>query len=424
MMKEYQLLEIINCLINFIKMKLNKEFKIGLLVLVALVLFIWGFQFLKGKNMFSPGDKYYGVYSKLENLTEGSFIYYNGFKVGTVDKVQMHPSERGKFVVTFVITEKFFIPKNSIAEIYNSDLMGSKSIDLKEGDSNMPILPGDTISTSIKADIFDAVIGEFGPIKDKAEALITNLDSVLIGVSNIFKKENSHIIDDLIKSLHISATQLKGISLRIGDSFNDGGELSNSLENIEHLSQKFKDILDNIDEDDISSIISGLDSTMTMIQTSMKEIEEANGTIGKLINDEELYQNLTDAAENLDKLLEDVRINPKKYVSFSAFDFGKKVYLVTSEEIAKEKEITFKVNLKTTNTSDNLANSKVENYNVEEFVLKNKFLYIIGESNSYLEMENLKNKIIENFPTAEILAFEKGKNIKLEKALKTINYRE
>ncbi len=402
-------------------MKVKKEFKIGLLVLVALGFFIFGFQFLKGNSIFSPGEKYYGVYSNMNNLSADAAVFYNGFKVGSVDKVALHPKEKGKFVIAFSITEKIFIPKNSVAQIFNSDIMGSKAIDLIMGDSSESLMPGDTIMTSIKDDMFDTVFNEIEPLKGTVVTLLRNLDAVLTDLHQLFNEENASIISDALLSFNVVANEFEDISKKIGGSLKENGELANSIKSIEEITKNFAEISSSINNQDLANILSNTDSTMAILYETIKDIESANGTIGKLINDEELYTNLADASNNLDRLLEDIRLNPKKYVHLSAFNFGKKVYLITNEEIAKEKEITFKLNLKSLpNQQTDFANSVVENYKVEVMMFNNAYNYIIGNSYSYVEIDNLKKKLDREFPNSEIFAFEKGKKIDLEKALKKV----
>ncbi len=403
-------------------MKVKKEFKIGLLVLISLAIFIWGFQFVKGTNIFAPGNKYYAVYENLNNLTSGSPVLYKGYKVGIVDKASLHPNKSGKFLVTFSLTEDFFLPENSVAQIFTEDLMGSKAINLIEGDSDKNIAPGDTLLSNIKDDMIDMVLEEIMPLKSKAVDLISNLDSVLIGVNELFSKRNISSIDNALTSLDIAAAEFKVISKKLGDSFKDNGELANSISNLEELTKNLANLSSNLSEDDIANLLSNADSTMAVLHKTLKEIEEANGTIGKLINEEELYINLVDATHNLDRLLEDIRLNPKKYLHISAFNFGRKVYLVTNEELAKEKEITFKLNLKSSPSQQvEFSNSVIGNYKVEEYKINNRYNYTIGNSYSYIEIENLKNKLNDEFPDSEILAFEKGRNISLQKALKKVN---
>ncbi len=219
---------------------IKKEVKIGFLVLLSLIALIWGFQFLKGSNIFVPGERYYGTYSQVDGLNEGAPIYYRGFKVGMVENIKLHPTKRGKFLISFVLTEDFHLPKNTVAQIYSIDLMGSKAIQLIEGNSTEPLIPGDTLLTNTMGDLMHQMGMEVLPLKDKAERLLVHFDSVLVGISEVFSEQNKSNLDMAILDFTLSMNNLKNLSAKLDGTLGENGEIGRSFQNIESFTETLK----------------------------------------------------------------------------------------------------------------------------------------------------------------------------------------
>jgi len=420
----------------FTFMILKKEVKIGLLVLLSLAAFVWGFQFMKGSNIFVPGERYYGTYSQVDGLNEGAPIFYRGFKVGMVQDIKLHPAKRGKFLISFVLTEEFHLPKNTVAQIYSIDLMGSKAIQLIEGDSAVPLVPGDTLSTNTMGDLIHQMGMEVLPIKDKAERLLVHLDSVLTGISEVFSEQNKSNLDMAILDFTLSMNNFKNMSAKLDGSLGEYGEIGRSFQNIESFTETLNNqsenlnttmenltsLSENLKNSDVEGLISQLDSTLKMASRTIDKITSGNGTLGKLINDQSLYLNLTDASANLDRLLADVRHNPERYVHFSAINFGRKVYINADDELASQQGIVFKVQVAESSIPLDIKNSVVlGDMPVFEDTDGNLYLYTVGQTYSYSEALSLMDRLQPVFPAAVVVAFKDGKSIRLKRALKKIN---
>ena len=417
-------------------MKIRREIKTGILVLLSLIMLIWGLNFLKGWNILSGGNIYYGVYNKVDGLTEGSPIFFKGYKIGTVRGIELDASRKGEFVVAFLITKPIQFSENAIAQIYSLDIMGSKGVQLLVDAGSKTLVPGDTLRTSLMGDLIDQVGMEVLPIKDKAERLIVKLDSVLTDIGNVFSQENRKGLDNSIKSLSDAMTNLAQMSDRINQALDENGELGKSLENLEGFTSSLKKQSSNLDiittnlagfstqlnQINLSSLASSADSTILALNGLVDKATNGDGSLGMLMGDQTLYLNLQDATANLDRLLADVRHNPERYLSFSAINFGRRVYVDTDETLADEKGIAFKVKVAQSNKPLEIRNTLVlEDKPVyEDFDGKN-YIYTVGETRSYTDALKLYDRLQPIFPAATVISLQEGKLIRLEKALRKID---
>ncbi len=417
-------------------MKIRREFKIGFLVLVSLVVLIWGMNFLKGTNIFLSGDTYYGVYSRVDGLNQGSPIYYKGFKVGSVREIKMHPTQQGLFLITFFINEPVKLNENTVAQIYSLDLMGSKGVQLIEAPGTRLLNPGDTLRTSVMGDLVDQVSMEVLPLKEKTERLIVKLDSVLTDIGSVFSVENRKNLEYSIKSLHLTMANVALISEKLNHALDDNGSIGMSLSNMEAFTNALQMQRANLDiitanlagfavqlnQSDIAGLMSSADSTLIVLNGLIDKATKGDGSLGMLLSDQSLYLNMQDATANLDRLLADIRHNPERYLHFSAVNFGRRIYVNTNESLAEEKGIIFKVKVAQSNTPLEIRNSIVlddkvvfEDYNGKSYV------YTVGETRSYPEILKLNDRLLPIFPEANIIALKDGKPIRLKSALRKIN---
>ena len=417
----------------------RKEIKIGLMVVVSLFILIWGFNFMKGRNFFLQSANYYGIYSRVEGLTEGSPIFYRGFKIGSVRKIEFNSKNHNEFVVTFHLTKELPITNRTVAQLYSVGLLDSKAIQLiNYGDFNeegtIDLYPGDTLKTSVLGALLDQVSTEVLPLKDKVENLIVSLDSVLSNIGGIFTYENKENINMAISSFYRTVISLERSVSAIQLNLSSGGNLYESFDNIENFTASLRDQSENLNEittnlrefsanlndADISKIVSNIDSVVYNLNFLIEKASSGEGSLGMLMEDNTLYLNLSDAAANLDRLMMDIRHHPDRYVSFSAINIGKKVYLSSDEKLAEEQNIVYKVKVAESKTPlDNLKNKRILNdMNVFEDYDGKKYIYTVGETHSYNSALKLADRLYETYPEAKIIALQNGKPIKLSKAVK------
>ncbi len=315
-------------------MKYKKEIITGLVFIVALALLIWGFNFLKGFNLLKEQRIVYAVYEEVSGLNRANPVSINGLKVGQVSDIYFEPGYSGNIIVKIMIETEIPIPRNSVALIYSSDLMGSKAINLILGNDSLHIANGDTLATKVEASLKEAVNQQIQPLKLKAEELILSIDSVVTVIKAIFNesaRQNlsnslasiqetfanlesaSHNLDELVAS---EKTRLAEIMINL-ESIT--GTISNNEENIDNILKNFSTISDSLASADIPGTFQNLNRVADDLAVIIEKINKGEGSIGMLVNDEDLYKDLQRSAEQLNLLLEDVRVNPKRYVRFSLF---------------------------------------------------------------------------------------------------------
>ena len=304
-------------------MKLNKEIKIGLIAIAIISLFIWGYSFLKGKNLLSTNDVYYAVYNNIDGLEEASPVLVSGFQIGIVESIKIHETYRDKIVVKFAVEENIKLPKNTEAIIYPATLIAGKAIKLNFSDSKEFYSNKDTIIGVLEQSIITSLSDELIPVKTKIENLVLSMDSVLAIFDNKTKDnlkvslENlSKITNNLNKMLDSESSKL-AIILKNAESISTN--LKNNNEQITNILENFSNISDSIEQADIKTTILNANKTLAEFSEISSKINNGEGTIGMLINNDSLYNNLNSLAADLDSLVIDFNENPKRYIHFSLF---------------------------------------------------------------------------------------------------------
>ena len=315
-------------------MRRSKPFIIGFTFILAIVIFVWGFNYLKGRDLFKKQEFLYARYHTVNGLVAAKPVYVNGLQVGQVSRLYFAPDLSGDIIVELVIQNKFPIPKNSIAHIFSADLMGSKSITLILGDSKVPVKSGDTLLTSVEGSLMESVNKQVAPLKAKAEVLMGSVDTLIAAFNTVMNDETVKSLSSSIKDIQSTFKNLSSTTSRLDDlATSEGNRLSNILTNTDSLIAtlnsnreglsriigNFESISDSLSKANIAAIIYKADSSINSLNQILAKINEGQGTAGKLMNNDSLYRELNKSAEELNKLLKDVRENPKRYVKFSLF---------------------------------------------------------------------------------------------------------
>jgi phospholipid/cholesterol/gamma-HCH transport system substrate-binding protein len=315
-------------------LKFSKEFRIGFLFILAIAILVWGFSFLKNKNILYKERVLIAVYKNVNGLNPSDPVYINGVKVGQVGKVYFNPSLNGDIIVELVFTDKFPVSRQSTARIFSEDLMGSKAIEILLGPGPDFAVNGDTLRTDMETSLKDAVNQQILPLKLKAEDLLSSIDTMVVAVQGIFNKDALADLNASIKSIRQtmknleSTTQnldtlvllqsnrlasiLYNIDMITRNLNNNSGEINRILGNLATLS-------DTLAQANISGVIHNIDKTFTDLANVMARVDKGEGTLGLLLNDDKLYKDLQKSASDLDLLIEDIRLNPKRYVRVSVF---------------------------------------------------------------------------------------------------------
>lgn len=315
-------------------MKYRKEIIIGLVFIAALALFIWGFSFLKGFNLFKEQRVLYAKYDRVSGLSKANPVSINGLKVGQVSDIYFEPNFSGKIIVEITIETQLPIPRNSVALIYSSDLMGSKAIDLKLGNDSLLVANGDTLGTRVEASLKEAVNQQIQPLKAKAEELILSIDSVVTVIKEIFNEQARENLTSSLASVQATFENLESASynldqmiaaekVRFGEIMYNLESITTTIreneEDIDNIISNFSVISDSLAQADIPRTFANINRVVADVADIVEKIDNGEGTLGMLVNNESLYRDLQKSAEQLSLLLEDLRVNPKRYVRFSLF---------------------------------------------------------------------------------------------------------
>ena len=417
-------------------MKISKFTKLGALIVFTILILIWGLSYLKGHNFFKTTNYYYVVYDRIEGLLKSDAVTLNGYQVGQVQAIHLAPNGTGKLIVTLSIDGDIKIPVNSVARIVSSDIMGTKSITLLYNPNAKVYQPNDTIPGAVESGLKEQVSMQVLPLKRKAEQLLANIDSAITILTVIFNKDARENLSESFKNINLTISNIEATSSQLNSLIaKESGSISNIVNNLDSVSNAFKaksgdfenlignlsSISDSLRSIPFSPMIASVSDATEQIKKILTKLNSDEGTAGLLLNNPTLYENLLQLTDNLDRLIRDVRLNPKRYVSFSAIDLGKEVY-ITSTGNNKNQDIVFRVNLISTPNKIPLDSELFKGLGkVEEYVASGAYSYMAGSTNDYNEILDLYDKAIINFPNAEIIAFRNGKQINLERAIKKLN---
>ena len=403
-------------------MKFSKDAKIGLVVIGAIVILIWGVNFLKGFNVFSSEQVFYARYERVDGLKKSSSVTLKGYKVGQIKSIKFSSASADHLLVEFAISNQFKLPANSVARIESADIMGTKEIKIIPGKGKTLLQTGDTIKGSIEGDLKEQVSMQMLPLKKKAEKLMSGVDSVLTVIQYIF---NENTRDNLRKSFGSIEQTFKKLENASGtlDTIMTGqkshfenifanvdsitGNLKDNNRNVSTILSNFSNISDSLSATNIAQTINNAKATLKQTNEILEKINSGKGSMGLLINNDTLYTNLEAASNGLTNLLIDVKNNPKKYMHFSLFDTGKTVYM-DSEKSQKKKDkenhVYYKVQIMSSASQIPLDDTVFKGHRkIEEIYFNGKYKYTIGETQNYKDIIRQLKKIREDFPDAFVI---------------------
>lgn len=317
-------------------MKLTKEIKTAVLVIVSIFLFIWGYNFLKGKDLFNSTTRVYVVYDNVAGLVNSAPVTLNGLAIGKVDAITIQPD--GKLLVEMQINTDFPISKSSIAEIYDSGLVGGRQIAIKPNfqDKNY-IKSGDYLKASSKLGITDALAQQLEPLQYKVQKLLDNADALFTNFNDILdektKKNLKNSISELNKTLSEFSVASKNINGMIVDN---KSKFNSTMTNFDNTAANFSKMSDSLAKANLGQTVRNLEKTLANVDKIMIDIEQGKGTMGKLMKDDAMYTNFTNTSKELELLLQDVRLHPTRYVNVSLFGKKNKPYVAPVNDTIKK----------------------------------------------------------------------------------------
>lgn len=293
------------------------------MVLSAIALLIFGYNFLNGNNLLTNSRTFYALYDNVEGLSTSSLVTINGMQVGKIRKIDFADS-KGKLKVTFTVDSDFKFGKNSIAQIYSAGFISGKSLSvIPELNAVTLAENGQELKSKVDDGLMDVVANSLDPIQQKLNAVLQKTDVMLASINSLLNEENTKNISASIKDLSSSLNSLKYTSGSLQSLLAKNElNLSQTISNFNDASVNAKKLTEKLANAPLDETVAKLNETVSTFSSISKKLNSSQGTAGKLLNDEKVYDNLEKATRQLDLLLQDMKLNPKRYVHFSVF--GKK----------------------------------------------------------------------------------------------------
>jgi phospholipid/cholesterol/gamma-HCH transport system substrate-binding protein len=305
-------------------MKFSKEIKVGILTVGAIALFIFGYQYLKGRNLLTEDRSFYAVYDNVEGLTASAPVTINGLRVGNIDHIDFLDSS-GRLLVKFHVDESFKFSSESIASVYSTSLIGGKALAIVPNyDSKArPAKPGDTLPSHTDNGMQGKVMDEFLPLKDKIEHMVVSADSALTAVNKILNPKTRLAITKSLEEVNRAIVHIRLLSKNANSVLTDNKEkIDRTITNLDATTKNFAAISDTLAQVEIAGTVKQLESAIAKFNLVLDDVASGKGSLGKLMTDDTLYENLERTTRQAEMLMQDIKLNPKRYVHFSVF--GKK----------------------------------------------------------------------------------------------------
>ena len=306
-------------------MKFTKEIKVGFLAVLGIMMSVFSYNYLKGINLFDKNRKFIVKYEKVDGLSVSNPVTMNGFKIGKVQKINFNSKNTRELLVDIIIDNDVIFPKTSLAELYETGLIGGKAIAIipdYKNDSTIA-LDGDYLKGVIKPGLTELVNQILPQVQLQIEAVMKNAEIVLQNINTLFNDETKKELKSSIEDFSNLTSSLSETSDEISKLIaNNSENLTNSLSDFRSASNNIKSITDSLNSDDIKSMTTNLNSLVNNLNSITTSLKNSEGTAGKLINDKSIYDNLENATNQLNRLIEDIKLNPSRYINFSVF--GKK----------------------------------------------------------------------------------------------------
>ena len=307
--------------------KRKPEIKTALLVILGISLFIFGFSFLKRSSIFENNKIVHTIYDEVEGLVVGAKVTINGLVIGNVSMIDFLPGST-KILVSMRIDKDLNFSPNSKAVFYEAGLIGGKAISIEPVfDSKNIIKSNDTIASDVKPGLTELINRQIAPLQEKIESMLTSVDSLFSGVSNVLNYETQNNLKNTLENLSQSVNNINKSSESLIEVIDENRSALNiSFKNVANASKNINELTDSLSKINFTNTFNKLSESLNNINIILSKVENGEGTLGKFINSEELYQNLSQSSKELEELLSDLKANPSRYVQFSLFGKKQKPY--------------------------------------------------------------------------------------------------
>lgn len=289
----------------------TSEVKIGIVVALTIAILYFGLNYLKGINIFTPNLRYYVQYDRVDGIVKTTHVLINGYQVGHVSEIYFDYGKEAPITLELTLDKKLAVPKGTIAEIYETGMLGDKAIQLHLGQGPELCSPGDTLQAAVQSGMINQLVDAIVP---SMQSIMPQLDSTVKALRIILEDGNIKKIlantEDLTDDLKYSSEKLKGLMAK---------DIPATMKGISNVSATLSDVCNDINKVDLDSTMMALDSTIHNLQYITEKLKSSDNTLGALFNDSALYMNLDSTVRSANELLTDLKANPKRYVHFSLF---------------------------------------------------------------------------------------------------------
>lgn len=305
--------------IKHIKLKLSREVKTGILAIGTILLFIFGYSYLQGTNLLEKHRTFFVKYSNVEGLAKSAPVTINGLVVGKVTSIEFEDN-KGGLLVEFTVENDFVFSDKSLVLIYSSGIIGGKSLGVYPDYSGAPVKSGDTLPGQVEKGMLDMVTSRLGPLEDKVNTTLATLDTLLLAFTEVLNPRTRVNLEETLATLNTTTKYFKSISKNM-DELLDGNKekLSSTITNLDITTKNFAKLSDSLAQINTGEMVRQMEEVTFKLNSIVTSIDNGEGSIGKLLKDEKMYDNLEGASKQLEELLKDMKLNPKRYVHFSLF---------------------------------------------------------------------------------------------------------
>lgn len=307
-------------------MKITREIKTAILVIASILLFIWGYSFLKGRDLLSNYTTYFVKYENVDGLVNSAPVTINGLIVGKVTAIKLN--EDWTSIVELQINGDYKVTKNSIAELYSPGPIGGKQVAIIPNKETKEVAAsGEYLASSSKLGLTEEISKEIKPIKDKLNSVLENANTMLISINQVLDAKTKENLKSSLENLNATLAQFKEVSQNANAMLVDNkSKIDATMTNVKNASVNFSKISDSLAKANIGEAVKKLENTLVSVDKLMADIQSGKGTLGKLAKDEAMYNNFTTASKELELLLQDLRLNPTRYINVSLFGKKNKPY--------------------------------------------------------------------------------------------------
>ncbi|PWH81942.1 MCE family protein [Algibacter marinivivus] len=296
-------------------MKISKEVKTGILVLLGIILFIFGFNYLKGQNLLDSSRVFYTTYDNVEGLVPSTPVTINGLSVGKVVDIGFMGDGSGKLKIKLLVDSDFEFSKNSKAELYETGLIGGKAIAILPAfDGAEKAKDGGTLQGTVKVGLTALVNQRLTPLQEKIEVMMVGADSLLTNLNDVFDDKTKANLRASIAGLNDVINNFKATSNSLNKLMTNNEEkLNSALSNVDKISSNLSKTTEQLANANLEETVKSLEKTIKNFNSISDKINKGEGSIGKLLHDEALYNNLEAASKEMEELVRDIKLHPARY---------------------------------------------------------------------------------------------------------------